>query len=994
MILLLTLGTVSALDQSLMPGGAPEPRSGPFQPRGFVRVIDGDTFEVTIDGRRVYAGVLGIVAPPFGTECGTAARSQLQALIGRGVILRDDPANLFDARKRRLYVVQTVANQSVAVAMLQAGLARTTGIGPEAAAMAAAEAKARQDGTGCVWGGPLPAPRTAAGRVGIAAAGTVLTGFADETMASGLNFPTGFAFLPTSNRVLVLEKEGLVRLVENGVLATTPVLDLRSSVNSYHDRGLLGLALHPGFGSNGYFYLYYTYEHNAADPAGPKTNRVVRYTLAGNTANPASAQVILGSVSGSGCPAGPSDCLPADDISHDGGSLRFDSNGYLFVSTGDAANFGVVDALALRAQDSDSLAGKILRVTDTGQGISSNPWWNGNAGHTNSKLWAKGFRNPFRIVLKPGTNMPFVGDVGWSEREEIDVIPAGANAGWPCYEGSQVQAGYQGFPVCTALYSQGPSAVKAPLLEWNHDGWQAAALAGTFYTANVFPPTYQNALFYLDYARGWINSVRINASNQLEGAPNVFATDLGGPVQLEMASDGSLWYLAIGPGELRRIRFAGSYTPLSCPDGQFRAEYYQNETLAGAPSYQACEATINHDWGGGPPTAGFGDDHFSVRWIGRFTFSDGVYDFTARSDDGARVWIDGEQIVDDWGSGAANNVVGTKTMTAGQHTVMAEYWDDCCAAEMRLTWAPRIPNAPPAPTITSPTVSQQFKVGDVIQLSGSATDVQDGTIPTSGLRWDVILKHCPGFGAACHDHPFVTLNGATAQFTVPDHGDGSFFEVRLTATDNGGLTTTVTRQLNPQTVQVTINTLPPGAAVLYDSATHTAPFSTTTVAGSTHTIGVTAGSGEQFVSWGHGGAQQQNVTVGVTDVVYTATLGPTTTPTPPPSSACAPRPRVNMATAVVGTGRLQVTVSTSSHPGFATNTLKSIQFQQATRAAYEIPGQPAGAGPYTVTYPNGTTQTTFVVQRTAAGAAMARFTVTDDCGSWPTFVGSGGSGGW
>jgi glucose/arabinose dehydrogenase len=993
LLVLATLGGVNALDQSALPGGAPGPRSEPFQPTGFARVVSGDAFEVTIDGRRVNAGVLGIWAAPFGTPCGDAATRALQGLIGRGMVLQDDPANLMDVRKRRLYVVRTGDGRSVAIELLKAGLAKTTGVGPEAAAMAAAEATARQSGTGCVWGGPVPAaPTRSSGGFGVRAAGTVLDGFVDETMGSGLNFPTGFAILPTGNRVLVLEKEGYVRLIENGALNPTPVLNIKDTVNNYHDRGLLGIVLAPDFASTGHFYLYFTYEHDNTNSTGPKTNRVVRYTLSGNSAG--SPQIILGSISGNGCATIPSDCLPADEASHDGGALRFDSNGNLFVSTGDAASFGFVDPLALRAQDLDSYAGKILRVTPSGQGVSGNPWWNGNANHPRSKLWARGFRNPFRIVLKPSTNMPYVGDVGWMEREEITVVPAGSNAGWPCYEGSVQQAGYQSYPVCDALYDDGPSAVRAPLIEWPHNGLQAAALAGAFYTGDVFPPSYHNALFYVDYARGWISSVRINASDRTEGVAGFFAQNLGGPVQVEMAADGSLWYLAIGPGELRRIRYAGSYTPLSCPPGEFRAEYYPNETLSGAPTYQACEATINHNWGGGPPAPGFGDDHFSVRWTGRFTFAGDIYDFSARSDDGARVWVDGQLIIDDWPSGAANTVTGSMLMTAGEHTVVVEYWDDCCAAEIEVNWAPRNANTPPVPTITSPSVGQNFKVGDVIQLQGSATDAEDGTISPATLRWDIILKHCPGFsppGPGCHDHPFETLTGGTAQFTAPDHGDGSFFEIRLTAADSFSVSTTVARQLDPKTVQVTLTTSPSGATILYDGSSHTAPYSATTVAGSTHTISVTPPTGYQFSTWLHGGAQQQNVTVGEANVTYTASLAPLP---PGPTGACTPRPPVTLQTTVLGSGRLQVTVSVANNTGFSGNVLKSIQFQQAQNSVYELPGQTAGAGPFNVTYPNGPSQTAFVVRRTAAGTAQAHFTVTDTCGAWPTFVGAGPSAAW
>ena len=105
---LCSLGTVSALDQqSAQPGGAPAPRSGPFQPAGLVRVVDGSTLEASIDGKRAGIGIVGIDAPAYGTPCGDAARAQLQSLVGRGAVFRDVPGIVLDSRKRRMYQVST-----------------------------------------------------------------------------------------------------------------------------------------------------------------------------------------------------------------------------------------------------------------------------------------------------------------------------------------------------------------------------------------------------------------------------------------------------------------------------------------------------------------------------------------------------------------------------------------------------------------------------------------------------------------------------------------------------------------------------------------------------------------------------------------------------------------------------------------------------------------------------------------------------------------------
>ena len=282
--------------------------------------------------------------------------------------------------------------------------------------------------------------------------------FIEDIVASNLDFPIAFTALP-DGRLLIAQKDGVVRLVKNGVLQPVPFIDLSAKVNDYWDRGLLGIAADPSFATNSFVYLYYVFEHNASDYSGPKTARLTRVTAVGDTANPSSEVVLLGSLSGPSCagfPAG-SDCIPADSPSHNGGTIRFASDNTMYVTTGDGASFAVVDDLALRAQDLTSLAGKVLHITRTGAGISTNPFWTGNAANVQSKIWAHGLRNPFRMSLQPGTNQVFLGDVGWSAYEEVNVAIRGANLGWPCYEGLVHQGGYEGKPTCQTLYAAGPS---------------------------------------------------------------------------------------------------------------------------------------------------------------------------------------------------------------------------------------------------------------------------------------------------------------------------------------------------------------------------------------------------------------------------------------------------------------------------------------------------------------------------------------------------------
>ncbi len=1040
-----SLGTVGALEQVAPPGTAPAPTNGTLKPTGFVRVVDGDSMEMVLKEHRVAVGVVGIDAPPVNTPCGEGARVYLQALVRQGASVEDDPALETDARKRRMYRVMGSDGQSVAQVLVAAGLVRANGIGAESATLAGLEAQARQQGTGCVRGGKIPSPPAAAPRANASdggqqpnAAAIVPSGYVDEPIATSLNSPTSCAFLP-DGRLLFTEKPGKVRLISGGTLVTTPVMDLTSQVNSYWDHGLLAIAIDPNFTSNRYFYVFYVYEPPAPAPTGwtgTKVSRVVRFTMLGNdTADPNGGTIILGSYVGAACPA-PNmnlDCLPSDDASHNGGTLRFAPDGTLWVSTGDAASFGVRDDLAWRSQNLSSLAGKLLHITSTGDGVAGNPFYTGGvtARQSLARIWAYGFRNPFRAILRPGTTTvtPYIGDVGWSTWEEIDARPgdstlaANANFGWPCYEGNNQQASYQNDQVCVNLYAAGAGAVRTPLIYWDHSEiGSAAAMAGTFYTGTAFPVFLQGNLFYADYAIGWIKTVAVHtvvdsaspyvAHEEIgPGVPQVFASGIGGPVQLETGSDGALYYLAIGPsantGELRRIRYVGSYTPLACPASQFRAEYFDNANVSGVPVYQQCETGISHSWGTSAPAPGVPADHFSVRWTGRFAFGTDTYDFSGAVNDGVRVWVDGSPVVDEWRDQSLTPFTGSKLLSAGDHTVVVEYYENVNIAQIDVTWQGQHPNAAPTATITSPVASTLFKVGDVIQLQGSGNDPQDGAIPPERLQWDVILHHCPGFGTGCHSHPFQTFTGATAQFTVPDHGDGSYLEIVLTATDGGGLSGTSTVQLNPKTLHMSFVSNPPGATIAYDGSSQAAPFTITTLAGSKHSI-----SAPTNYVWAQGGPAQQDVTVGDTDVTYTASIPATPTPTRTPTSgpaiprtptptampiisrpvsACVPRPTVTMTEKPLGGGRLQVTVTASSNQGFAANAIKSISFGGSTHAEVERVGQPPNAGAFTWTLGSEVAQVTFTIHRTATGPVQVPFTVTDNCGDWPTFVG-GGSG--
>jgi endonuclease YncB( thermonuclease family) len=134
-------------------GQAPPPGSGSFDIAGPVRVIDGDTLEVYIEGRRVGVGLIGVDAPLGNTACGRRATEMLRQLTSERIDLEEDLALSFDARHRRLYYVSAPRSASVAFDLVAAGLARPNGLGREQAALATAAAQARASGAGCVWTG-------------------------------------------------------------------------------------------------------------------------------------------------------------------------------------------------------------------------------------------------------------------------------------------------------------------------------------------------------------------------------------------------------------------------------------------------------------------------------------------------------------------------------------------------------------------------------------------------------------------------------------------------------------------------------------------------------------------------------------------------------------------------------------------------------------------------------------------------------------------------
>ena len=778
----------------------------------------------------------------------------------------------------------------------------------------------------------LVASSVAVVRSATPATAAVPAGFAEVTAFSGLATPTAVRFA-ADGRVFVAEKRGTVQMFD-GLTDQTPtqIADLRTEVHNFWDRGLLGLAVDPAFPTRPYLYVLYTFDGLVGGTAprwGTGADSDPCPSPPGPTADGCVVSAKLARLTLTGTSTTKQDLVHdwcQQYPSHTIGDLVFGRDGALYASGGDGASFNFVDygqdgspvnpcndppggiggtmtaptaeGGALRAQDlrtpADpvSLDGTVIRISpDTGAAMPDNP--NIGAASANAqRIVAYGLRNPFRLTPRPGTDEIWIGDVGWNTWEEMDrlVDPRSVvtNFGWPCYEGNDRQSGYDAanLSICENLYAAGNADTK-PYFPYRHgqplnasdncrvtSGSSTSGLAFSFYSGGPYPPEYDGALFFADYSRNciWVMTRGTDGlPDRVKARP--FVSGAAGPVDVEVSPQGELFYADLNGGTIRRVVY-GSSGPTSCPAGQYLAEYFPNTTLTGTTVTRVCEsAPLDHQWGTGGP-AGVGVDGFSARWTGTFSFpSDSTYTFTARTDDGMRVWVDGELLIDEWRNQLAT-FTASRTLTAGTHVVKVEYFETNQGALAQLSWTGGLTDAPPQPTIASPAAGTTWRVGDTLAFSGSATDAEDGALPASRLTWEAILQHCP---VECHAHPLQQWTGVSSgTIAPPDHEYPAYLELRLTATDSSGRSTTVSRRLDPRTVQVSLASQPAGLQLSLGGATRAAPVTGTLIVGGTASISApspqtVSGRTYTFSRWSDGGGRSHNITAGTTAATYTAT---------------------------------------------------------------------------------------------------------------------------
>lgn len=362
---------------------------------------------------------------------------------------------------------------------------------------------------------------------GVAGAIKLPAGFEVKTIATGL---TGCTALETSpdGRVFVCEQTGSLRVIKDNQLLPQPVLTL--PVESYWERGLIGVTVDPDFPRSLYIYVCYV----AHEPF--PHHRVSRFTLSGDVAQPDSEKVLLTGDDqtrfGGKVPAG-----------HQGGALHFGPDGQLYIAIGE-------QTAGAPSQDLSALQGKILRINRDGTIPGDNPFIMQTTGKYQS-IWAIGLRNPFTFAIRKAGGDMLINDVG-DKFEEINRGIAGGNYGWPIVDGPTDDSRFQG-----------------PVHFYPH----ASACGADFGPEDLaWPATYRGKYFFAEFIHGWIKTLDPDQPERVE----TFATGLRNPVDLRFAADGSLYVLLRNAwvidekfppntGTLLQIRYSGSTKRSAAP---------------------------------------------------------------------------------------------------------------------------------------------------------------------------------------------------------------------------------------------------------------------------------------------------------------------------------------------------------------------------------------------------------------------------------------------
>ena len=339
--------------------------------------------------------------------------------------------------------------------------------------------------------------------------GPVVDGVRLRVLTEDLHHPTAIAVVPGGSRIFIAERQGEIRVIEDGELLSEPLLDIQPLLAQLnYEQGLLGLALHPDFESNGIFYVNYTARGNNTHVSSFRISEDNP-----NRADPSSERTILE--------------VPQPGPRHNGGNLQFGPDGMLYIGMGDGGH-------PPNAQDPDNLLGALLRIDVVGGNPYAIPADNPFVGEPGrDEIWAIGLRNPWRFSFDAVSDRLMLADVGATLFEEINEVSASEpalNFGWPRMEGLR----------CTD--PEGCAGLVEPILTYDHSDGACAVVGGFIYRGDALPEL-QGHYFYGDNCKNWLRS--FDPANPEDVRTWDFGEDIGQVFSFGVDAQDELYVLTI-----------------------------------------------------------------------------------------------------------------------------------------------------------------------------------------------------------------------------------------------------------------------------------------------------------------------------------------------------------------------------------------------------------------------------------------------------------------
>jgi glucose/arabinose dehydrogenase len=301
-------------------------------------------------------------------------------------------------------------------------------------------------------------------------------------ITKGLTSPVGMASPKDgTNRLFIIEQGGKIRVIKNGMLLSTPFLNVSDKLDglniAYSEKGLLGLTFHPDYKTNGRFFIYYSAP--TKEKGMDHKSILAQYKV--SAANPDVADIKEEMIME----------IPQPESNHNGGCLAFGPDGYLYIGLGDGGGAGDKHGTIGNGQNLNTWLGKILRIDVNGKKPYAVPPENPFVGRSNAKpeIYASGLRNPWRFSFDRATGKLFCADVGQDAWEEINLIEKGKNYGWRIMEGNHC---YNPNTNCNT------AGLTRPIDEYNHDVG-ISVCGGYVYRGKTYP-SMQGVYFFADWS--------------------------------------------------------------------------------------------------------------------------------------------------------------------------------------------------------------------------------------------------------------------------------------------------------------------------------------------------------------------------------------------------------------------------------------------------------------------------------------------------------------